>query len=226
MSEREKLSHGALFSGFFQAGIIGFGGVLPFARRLMVEKWEWLTAAEFNDLFSLCQFMPGANIVNMSFAFGARHQGVSGALSAVAGLLAAPMAIVLALGALYARFGGIPVVQHGLAGLAAAACGLVAATAVKIAWPVVRRQEEVLFLQKKHQKNSYSLGDLAPAEATPPGHKSFLLLFFKKEVLASFSCRGAVVTCLAFLMVVAAHVSLPVTMLLLLPFSVLLAWRL
>jgi len=225
MSDRERLSHGALFGGFFQAGIIGFGGVLPFARRLMVEKWGWLTAEEFNDLFSLCQFMPGANIVNMSFAFGARHQGVSGAAAAVAGLLAAPMAIVLVLGALYGRFGGIPVVQHGLAGLAAAACGLVAATAVKIAWPVVRSKQEVLFLQKKNQKNSYLLGDVAPAAEMPPANKSFLLLFFKKEVLASFSPRGVVVTCLAFSMVVVAHVSLPLTMLLLLPFSLALAWR-
>jgi len=221
----EKLSHRALFGGFFQAGIIGFGGVLPFARRLMVEKWGWLTAEEFNDLFSLCQFMPGANIVNMAFAFGARHQGVSGAAAAVTGLLAAPMAIVLVLGALYGRFGGIAVVQHGLAGLAAAACGLVAATAVKIAWPVVRKKE-VLFLQKKNQKNSYLIGDLAAAGDTPPAGKSFLLLFFKKEVLASFSFRGVLVTCLAFGLVVIGHVSLPVTMVLLLPFSLVLAWRL
>jgi len=221
----EKLSHRALFGGFFQAGIIGFGGVLPFARRLMVEKWGWLTAEEFNDLFSLCQFMPGANIVNMAFAFGARHQGVSGAAAAVTGLLAAPMAIVMVLGALYGRFGGIAVVQHGLAGLAAAACGLVAATAVKIAWPVVRSKQEVLFLQKKNQKNSYFPRDVATAGEAPPGNKSVLLLFFKKEVLASFSWRGVLVTCLAFLMVVALHVSLPMTMLLLLPFSLALAWR-
>ena len=230
MADREKLTHGALFSGFFQAGIIGFGGVLPFARRLMVEKWGWLTAEEFNDLFSLCQFMPGANIVNMAFAFGARHQGVSGAAAAVTGLLAAPMAIVLVLGAMCGRFGGIPVVQHGLAGLAAAACGLVAATAVKIAWPVVRKKD-VLFLQKKaprpgNQKNSYLPRDLAPAGEAPPVNKSFLLLFFKKEVLASFSLRGMLVTCLAVGLVVIGHVSLPLTMLVLLPFSLVLAWRL
>jgi chromate transporter len=226
MAAHEKLSHSALFGGFFRAGIIGFGGVLPFARRLMVEQWRWLTAEEFNDLFSLCQFMPGANIVNMAFAFGARHQGVSGAAAAVTGLLAAPMAIVLVLGGLYGRFGGIAVVQHGLAGLAAAACGLVAATALKIAWPVVRKKE-VLFLQKKNQKNSYFSRDLAAFGKTPAVKMSFFASFFaKKEVLASFSGRGLAVTLLAFGLVVIGHVSLPLTMLVMLPVSLVMAWRL
>jgi chromate transporter len=131
----EKLTHAALFLGFFQAGIIGFGGVLPVARRLMVEQKHWLTPAQFTDLFSLCQFLPGANIVNFSFAFGARHRGASGAAAAAAGLLAAPVAIVLGLGDLYARYGSLPLARHGLTGLAAAATGLVAATALKIATP-------------------------------------------------------------------------------------------
>ncbi len=173
----ERLTHAALFAGFFQAGIIGFGGVLPFARRIIVEQRRWMTQAEFNDLFSLCQFMPGANIVNFAFAFGARHQGVSGAAACVAGLLLAPMAIVLGLGVLYDRFGGIPLVQHGLAGLAAAAGGLVVATAAKIAWPILRG-------------------------LVPIG-----------------------MTALAFGLVIFLHVSLPVTMLVVLPISVGLAWR-
>jgi chromate transporter len=138
MAGDKKLSHAALFRGFFEAGIIGFGGVLPFARRIIVDQRRWMTQAEFNDLFSLCQFMPGANIVNFAFAFGARHQGVSGAAAAVGGLLAAPMAIVMILGVVYAQFGGIAWVQHGLAGLAAAAAGLVVATAVKITAPILR----------------------------------------------------------------------------------------
>lgn len=172
-----RLTHAALFAGFFHAGIIGFGGVLPFARRIMVDQRKWLTAAEFSDLFSLCQFMPGANIVNMAFAFGARHRGVSGAGSAVCGLLAAPVAIILCLGGLYARYGGVPVVQRALAGLAAAACGLVIATAIKIALPVLRGAAPVA------------------------------------------------VAGLALALVMLLRLSLPLTMVLLLPVSILAAWR-
>ncbi len=139
-----RLSHKILFTGFFQIGIIGFGGVLPVARRLIVDERKWLTQAAFNDLFSLCQFMPGANIVNFAFAFGARHRGWSGAAAAVLGLLGAPACIVMALGAAYARYGQLAVVRHGLIGLAAAATGLVLGTAIKIATPIFVRQTNIL----------------------------------------------------------------------------------
>ncbi len=128
-----------LFAGFFAAGLSGFGGVLPFARRIMVERRAWLTGAEFADLFSLCQFLPGPNVVNLAAAFGARQRGVKGAVVAVAGLLAAPVVIVIALGTVYERIGGIPLVHHALLGLAAGAAGLFAAAALRIAWPVLHR---------------------------------------------------------------------------------------
>jgi chromate transporter len=139
-----RLSHQILFTGFFQIGILGFGGVLPVARRLIVDERQWLSQAAFNDLFSLCQFMPGANIVNFAFAFGARHRGWSGATAAVLGLMGAPVCIVMALGAAYARYGQLPLAQHGLAGLAAAATGLVLGTAIKISTPIFTRQTNIL----------------------------------------------------------------------------------
>jgi hypothetical protein len=56
---------------------------------------------------------------------------------------------------------------------------------------------------------------------------SFFASFFaKKEVLASFSGRGLAVTLLAFGLVVIGHVSLPLTMLVMLPVSLVMAWRL
>jgi len=125
-----------LFTGFFGIGIMGFGGVLPWARRMVVEQRGWLPAAEFTDLLALCQFLPGPNIVNMAVALGARFHGMRGSAAAAAGLLAAPMAVVIGLGVLFARFGGNPVVAHAFAGLAASASGLVVAMAIKIAWPM------------------------------------------------------------------------------------------
>lgn len=140
------LSHRDLFLGFLQAGVLGFGGVLPVARRMIVEERRWLTQAQFNDLFALCQFMPGANIVNFSFAFGARERGVSGAAAAVAGLMGAPVCIVMGLTALYGRYGGLPVARHLLAGLAAAAAGLVLGTALKISGPIFTAERANILL--------------------------------------------------------------------------------
>ncbi len=127
---------GALLFNFFTVGILGFGGVLPLARRMIVEQRRWLSAAEFTDLLALCQFLPGANIVNLSISLGARYHGVPGALAAVGGLLAAPVAVVIGLGVLYGRYAAIPMVAHGFQGLAAAASGLVLATALRIASPL------------------------------------------------------------------------------------------
>ena len=125
-----------LFVGFFGIGIVGFGGVLPWARRMMVEQRGWLTPADFTDVLALCQILPGPNIVNMAVALGARFQGLVGALAAITGLLLAPFAIIIALGTLYGEYGQWPIVRHAFTGLAAAASGLVIAMAIKIASPL------------------------------------------------------------------------------------------
>lgn len=125
-----------LFLAFLAPSVVAFGGALPMVRRMLVEQRRWLTAAEFNDLLALCQFLPGPNTVNLTLAVGSRFRGLPGGLAALAGLLLAPMAIVMGLGTLYARYGGLAPVRHGFAGLAAAAAGLVLATAWKIAWPI------------------------------------------------------------------------------------------
>ncbi len=125
-----------LFMGFFTVGICGFGGVLPWARWMMVERRRWLTGAEFTDLMSLCQFLPGPNVINVSVAFGARHYGVAGSVVAFAGLMAAPIVIVLCLALVYDRFNEVPWVRDGFLGLAATASGLVLSMALKVAAPL------------------------------------------------------------------------------------------
>ncbi len=128
---------GALFAGFFAIGISGFGGVLPWARRMIVERRAWLGAAEFTDLLALCQFLPGPNVINLAVVLGARFRGRRGALAAAGGLLAAPLVIVSILGALFARFQHAPVVAHAIAAVAAAASGLIVSMAIKIARPLL-----------------------------------------------------------------------------------------
>ena len=54
-----------LFTAFLALGLIGFGGVLPLARRMVVEQRRWLNPAEFTDLLGLCQFLPGGNIIKL-----------------------------------------------------------------------------------------------------------------------------------------------------------------
>lgn len=122
----------ALFLGFSSVGLSGFGGVLPFARRMLVEERGWLSAEEFNSHLGLCQFLPGPNVINLSVVVGARYAGVPGAVAAVLGLMGGPLLIALALAMLYDRFGSLPVVQGMLRGIAAVGCGLLFATAIRM----------------------------------------------------------------------------------------------
>jgi chromate transporter len=132
-------SLGDLYLGFAKISLSAFGGALPWARRIIVEDKAWLTSDDFTDTLALCQFLPGPNVINLSIAIGARHHGWRGALAGFAGLMGAPMALVIALGALYGRFGQLDALRGLFAALGAAAAGLVISTAAKMAVPIVRR---------------------------------------------------------------------------------------
>lgn len=138
MTVAERPTPAALFAAFFTIALSGFGGVLPFARRMLVEQRGWMTPEDFNETLSLCQTLPGPNVVNMSIVVGRRACGWRGSLAAFAGLVGAPVLIVIALGALYSRFGGIDAARHALLGLGAAASGLVVATAARMAEPLLK----------------------------------------------------------------------------------------
>jgi chromate transporter len=128
-----------IFLAFAWVSLKSFGGVLPWARRMVVEQKRWLSAAEFTDLLGLCQFLPGGNVMNVTIAVGARFRGVAGAVAAFVGLMAAPVACVIALGVIYDRYSQAPTVRHAFAGLAAAASALVLANALRIAAPLRTR---------------------------------------------------------------------------------------
>jgi len=127
-----------LFLAFAAISLSGFGGVLAWARRIMVERRRWFTAEEFNEAFALCAFLPGGNMVNFAVIFGSRMRGPLGALAALAGLLGPPMILIIAVGALYAHYGDLPALRRMLTGVAAAAAGLMIATVAKMARPLFR----------------------------------------------------------------------------------------
>jgi len=123
---------------FSLISLYGFGGVLAWSRRMMVEERRWMTPEEFNDAYALCQFLPGPNIVNLSVVFGSRVRGVAGAGMALAGLLGPPVVTVSLLGLLYAHYGEVAAVGQALTGVVAAAAGLLIATVAKMATPLLR----------------------------------------------------------------------------------------
>jgi chromate transporter len=110
-----------------------FGGVLPWAYRMLVERRKWLTREEFVELLAFSQLLPGPNICNLSIVLGARYFGWRGAIVGLLGLLSVPAVVVLSIGVLYSEFSSIPVVRHAVIGMGAAAAGLIMGTAIKLA---------------------------------------------------------------------------------------------
>ena len=127
-----------LFVAFAIVALSGFGGVLAWSRRMLVEVKGWMTPEEFNDAYALCQFLPGPNVVNLSVVFGRHIRGPVGAVVALVGLIGPPFVIVSLIGFVYARFGEIAALQRMLIGVAAAAAGLVLGTCAKMALPLLR----------------------------------------------------------------------------------------
>ncbi len=132
-----------LFFAFAKMSLAGFGGVLVWARRGIVEQHRWMTAEEFNETFALCHFLPGPNIVNLSMVFGSRFRGIAGGIAAFAGLLLPPMALMTILGALYARYGEIDVLRRILAGVSSAAVGLAIAVVFRMMMPLIKKRDVV-----------------------------------------------------------------------------------
>ncbi len=129
-----------LFVAFAKMSLAGFGGVLFWARRTIVEQRKWMTPTEFNEAFALCQFLPGPNIVNLSVVFGSRIRGPAGSVAAFLGLLGPPVVIITALGALYYRYGEVDALQRILHGVSCAAIGLFFATVVRMILPLIRER--------------------------------------------------------------------------------------
>jgi len=123
---------GELFIAFAKMAVCGFGGVLAWSRRIIVQERGWLTPEEFNEQLALCQVLPGGNILNFSVMYGSRCAGVPGALAALLGLIGPPMVLMIVAGILYRHYGALPALRSMFASLAAAAAGLLVATATQM----------------------------------------------------------------------------------------------
>lgn len=121
-----------LFLSFTVLALQGFGGVAALAQRELVERKRWMTNTQFVEEWAVAQIMPGPNLVNLSLMLGARHFGVRGALSALAGMLSAPLLVLLSLAWLYTQHADQAAVAGALRGMGAVAAGLVIGTGLKL----------------------------------------------------------------------------------------------
>ena len=126
-------SQRAMFMAFTRLALQGFGGVLPVAQREIVERQRWLDREQFLEMLSMAQVLPGPNIVNLAIMIGHRYFGVQGAMTAMAGILLAPLVLVLLLAIAAQQTQGVPGITGALRGMGVAASGLILSTAWRLA---------------------------------------------------------------------------------------------
>jgi len=122
-----------VFLQFLIIGATSFGGAVPYLRRALVVKLQWLDDKQFVEMLSISQSLPGLNATNMAILLGDKLRGPLGAFAAI-------VAICLP-GGLYMFFAGVFYRIHGdhgwvtdaLKGIAAASVGLILATVVQLA---------------------------------------------------------------------------------------------
>ena len=120
---------------FAKIGLLSFGGPaaqIALMHRVLVDEKRWLTEQQFLNALSFCMLLPGPEAMQLATYAGWRVHGIRGGLSA--GLLfVLPGALVmLALAALYARFGAIPLAQTLFLGIKAAVLVIVLEALLKV----------------------------------------------------------------------------------------------
>jgi chromate transporter len=141
-----RIGAGTLFVAFTQITLSSFGGALFWSRRALVERRRGLTEQEFVEVLALAQLLPGANGINLAVLVGYRFAGWRGAAASLAGFIAAPCLVIIALGVLHQRYGALPLVQHALTGMSAVAVGLLIAMAVSMTAVLQRQRLPWLFV--------------------------------------------------------------------------------
>jgi chromate transporter len=138
----------ALFLSFLTIGATSIGGgLVGWIRRELVTRRAWIDDPQFLAYYGLSQIVPGATNVNLSVIIGSHLRGAVGALTALAGLLLVPAAILLTIGTFYFAANALPgsrVMNTALAGAGAAAIGFNIATGLRLGHRNLRRIGPVL----------------------------------------------------------------------------------
>lgn len=117
-------------------GAFTIGGgyaMIPLMRREIVEREGWLSQREFLDALAVSQAMPGIFAGNMACAVGYRLRGKGGALCAVAGNVAVPIALIVLLAMSFGYLRGNAALERAFMGLRPCVAALIAAPVFNMA---------------------------------------------------------------------------------------------
>ena len=116
-------------------GTWGFGGpvaLVGYMYRDLVEKRHWISESDYKDGLALAQLMPGPLAAQLAIYLGYVHYRIRGATLVGLAFVLPSFVMVVAIGAVYTRYGGIGWMQAVFYGVGAAVIGIVAMSAYKL----------------------------------------------------------------------------------------------
>jgi chromate transporter len=113
---------------FLKLGFVGFGGPVAHValmRRELVERRRWFAEDEFLRMFAACNLIPGPSSTELAIFLGWQRARWRGMLTAGTLFILPAALIMVAIAALYARWGDQPAAAHLLAGIRPPVLGIV-----------------------------------------------------------------------------------------------------
>src|SRR5437588_6563082 len=118
----------ALVRYFLRLGALGFGGPVALCgqmERELVHERGWLSKDEMRDAIAVCQSLPGPLAIQVGIWISYIRGGFWGAWAGGWAFILPNFIIVVALGALYVRFEGLPAVAAIFYGVSPAVIALI-----------------------------------------------------------------------------------------------------
>ena len=120
---------------FLRIGATAFGGLgaaLALVERELVNKRQWLTAAEVTEALTYTKLLPGSTVVQVVSYLGYKLGGWSGSAVATAAFVFPSALLMLVLAAAYVSVTTVPAMRPALNGLTAAVVGILLATTYRL----------------------------------------------------------------------------------------------
>ena len=132
-----------LFIVFFKLGAFTIGGgiaMLPLLQNTLIEEKKWFTKEEFVDIVAVCQSLPGIVAINMATYVGYKKKGLIGSIISTLGVTIPSFVLILIIAHGITALGDNSIVMGAMAGLRAAALGLVVVAIIQLAPAAVRNK--------------------------------------------------------------------------------------
>jgi chromate transporter len=124
-----------IFSTFFKAGILTFGGgyaMLPLLQRDIVRRLGWATDEEIIDYYAISQSLPGIIAINIAMLVGYGRRKTPGLAAAALGMASPSLIIILIIAVFIKNFQHIESVGHAFNGIRVAVSALIVSSAASM----------------------------------------------------------------------------------------------